>query len=139
MTWKVRMSGLAFLFVLGNAGAAQHDHEAAPAGAQGEAAPPRLLVDAPVAAYLGRGVLVLPFRTENLKVAPVYGDAAQGMTPRPGHLHVTVDHAVWHWVHASPDPLVIQGLPTGPHQVTLDLADANHRTLQSVDVSFTVP
>lgn len=139
MTWQVRMFGMAFLFLLGSAGAAQHDHGTAPADPQGEAAPARLLVDAPVAAFLSRGVLVLPFRTENVKVAPVYGDAAQGMTPRPGHLHVTVDRAAWHWVHASGDPLVIQGLPKGPHQVTLDLADANHRTLQSVDVSFTVP
>ena len=139
MTWQVRIPGWVCLFVLGSAGAAQHDHGAAPADVPPDAASARLLVDAPVAAYLGRGVLVLPFRTENLKVVPVYGDAAQGMTPRAGHLHVTVDRAAWHWVHASPDPLVIQGLSKGPHQVTLDLADANHRTLQSVDVSFTVP
>jgi len=104
-----------------------------------DAPPARLVVDGPVPALLARGVLVLPFHTENLKVVALYGEAAAGVTPRAGHLHVTVDHAAWHWVHASGEPVVIQGLAKGTHQVTLDLADANHHTLQTLEVSFEIP
>lgn len=101
--------------------------------------PPRLIADAPVAVLLARGVVVIPFRTENLAMVPVYGPAALGVVPRVGHLHVTVDGAAWHWVHASADPVVIQGLAPGPHLVLLQLADPTHKILEDQSVGFVVP
>jgi len=56
-----------------------------------------------------------------------------------GHLHVTLDGASWHWVHADDGPVVLQGLSSGPHQLTLELADAAHRILTSRKVEFVVP
>ncbi|WP_213775341.1 DUF6130 family protein [Bradyrhizobium sp. dw_78] len=92
-----------------------------------------------LAGPLSRGVTVIPFRTENLKIVPVYGEAALSVTPRIGHLHITVDDASWHWLHATEEPIVIQGLPPGAHHVLLELADANHHVLDSRTIRFDIP
>jgi hypothetical protein len=99
----------------------------------------QLLVDAPLTAPLAHGVVVVPFHTEHLKIVPVYGAAASGVVPRIGHLHISVDHASWHWLHSSEEPIVIQGLSHGPHQLTLELADANHHRLAIKELDFTIP
>jgi hypothetical protein len=99
----------------------------------------QLQVDAPLAAPLTRGVVVVPFHTEHLKIVPVYGVAALGIVPRIGHLHISVDHSSWHWLHSSEEPIVIQGLSRGPHQLTVELADANHHRLTVREIDFTIP
>jgi hypothetical protein len=137
-----RLAGLLALASFASmAGAAEPEHQhAAASNAGGTGEPPAaLLVDGPVPALLAQDVVVLPFRTENVKIMPVYGEAAAGVTPRIGHLHVTLDHAAWHWVHATPEPLIMQGLSKGRHQLTLELADANHHVLQTREVSFDIP
>ncbi len=53
----------------------------------------RLIVDAPIAEPLALGRVVVQYRTENLHIVPVYGPAALDVSPRVGHLHVTVDDA----------------------------------------------
>ena len=88
---------------------------------------------------LSRGVVVIPFRTENLKIVPVYGEVALNVTPRIGHLHITVDDASWHWLHASDEPIVLQGLAPGSHHIILELADANHHVLDSRTIRFDIP
>jgi hypothetical protein len=40
---------------------------------------------------------------------------------------------------ASGNPVIIQGIPPGPHKVLLQLEDANHHTLDEATVSFVVP
>lgn len=115
---------------------------AAPAAAQiGAAAeaPARLEVDAPLPGPLARGAVVVPFHAEHLQLAPVYGAAAAKVSPRIGHLHLTLDNAPWHWVQASPDLIVLQGLDAGVHTLRVDLADAQHQVLDSRTVTFTVP
>jgi hypothetical protein len=52
---------------------------------------------------------------------------ASDVSPRIGHIHVTVDDAPWHWADASGEQLIITGLPAGPHKVLIELVDANHR------------
>lgn len=99
----------------------------------------QLQVDGPLAGPLRKGLVVVPFRAEHLKILPVYGEAALGVAPRIGHLHITVDHAPWHYLQSSEEPIVIQGLPRGPHQLTLELADANHRVLAVKQLDFTIP
>ena len=54
---------------------------------------PRLIVDAPLPGPLSFGRVVIQYRTENVRMVPVYGAAALGVSPRIGHLHVTVDDA----------------------------------------------
>ncbi|WP_409463145.1 DUF6130 family protein [Amycolatopsis sp. GA6-003] len=101
--------------------------------------PPALVVDAPLPEQLAKGLVVLRYRAENLRIVPVYGPAALDVSPRIGHIHVTVDDAPWHWADGSGEPLIIQSLPPGPHKVWIGLADPTHKVLDSKTVSFVVP
>jgi len=87
---------------------------------------PRIFVDPPLAEPLARGVVVLQYRTENIRIVPVFGQAALQVSPRIGHLHVTMDNLPWDWADARGVPVIIQNLPAGPHRVLIELADANH-------------
>jgi hypothetical protein len=101
--------------------------------------PPRIHVDPPIAAQLALGRVVIPYCTENLRIRPVYGAAALGVSPRIGHIHVTVDDAPWHWADASDEPLIINGMTPGPHRVLIELADPTHHIIDRQAVSFVVP
>src|SRR5215831_15888086 len=101
--------------------------------------PAHIAVDPPLAAALERGVVVLEYRTENIRIVPVFGPAALSVSPRVGHLHVSVDDLSWDWADASGVPVIIQNLPPGPHRVRLELNDANHHALDQRVVEFVVP
>lgn len=104
-----------------------------------EQPPARLVVDAPLPEPLARGLVVVRYRAENLRIVPVYGPAALAVSPRLGHLHVTLDDASWHWVDASGDPLIVQGLPPGRHKLLVELADPTHQVLDAATVEFDIP
>jgi len=104
----------------------------------GDEPPPRLIVDAPLAEPLAQGLVFIQYRTENVRVVPVFGLAARGVSPRIGHLHVTVDDAAWHFVESSGETVVIVGLEAGPHKVLFELADPTHRVIASETVHFTL-
>ena len=94
--------------------------------------PARLFVDSPLPELLALGrVVVIRYRTENLRIVPVFGPAALAVSPRIGHLHITVDDATWHWVEASGEPLIITGLLPGSHKVLVELADPTHKVIDS--------
>ena len=101
--------------------------------------PARLAIYPPVPEALARGVIILQFRTENLRTMPVFGPKAAEVSPHIGHLHVTVDGGPATWAHTSEDPVIIVGLPPGPHKVRLELADPTHRILTGETVDVTVP
>jgi len=101
--------------------------------------PPRLIVDPPLAEPLSRGLVFIQYRTENLRVVPVFGKGALEVSPRIGHLHITVDDAPWHFVEASGETVVVVGLRPGPHTVLFELADPTHRVITRERVAFTVP
>lgn len=102
--------------------------------------PPRLIVEPPIPARLAAGAVLIPYRTENFRILPIFGPAANAVSPRAGHLHVTVDDLPWHWADASDDQtLVVVGLPPGPHKILLELALPDHRVLTGQTVSFVVP
>jgi hypothetical protein len=101
--------------------------------------PARLIVAPPLADALARGLAVIQYRADNLRIVPVYGPAALNVVPRIGHIHVTLDDARWHWVDASGEPLIIQGLAPGPHRILIDLADPTHRVIDSKAVNFEIP
>ena len=100
---------------------------------------PRLHVDTPLAEPLARGVVVIRYRAENLRIEPVFGPGALDVSPRVGHVHITVDDAPWHWADASGEPLIIQGLPAGSHKVLIELADPTHKVIDSKTVSLVIP
>jgi hypothetical protein len=100
--------------------------------------PARLVVGAPLAEALSRGLVVIQYRADNLRMMSVFGRGALGVTPRVGHVHVTLDDARWHWVDASGE-LIIQGLAAGPHRVLIELADPTHKVIDSKTVSFEIP
>ncbi|MGK9232591.1 hypothetical protein KXS07_12415 [Inquilinus limosus] len=100
---------------------------------------PALHVESPLPDALARGLVVIRYQADNLRIVPVYGPAALDVSPRIGHIHVTVDDAPWHWADASGEPLIIQGLPAGPHKVRIDLADPTHKVVDSRTVALVVP
>ena len=101
--------------------------------------PPHLIVDPPLAEPLTRGLAFIQYRTQHLRVVPVFGAGALDVSPRVGHLHVTVDDLPWHFVDASGETVVLVGLPPGPHTALFELADPTHRVITSQTVHFTVP
>src|SRR5450432_3378964 len=101
--------------------------------------PARLIVDSPLPEPLAKGLVVVRYRTENLRIIPVFGPAALGVSPRIGHLHITIDDAPWHWVDASGEPLIIQWLPAGPHKVLIELADPTHKVIDRTTINVQVP
>jgi hypothetical protein len=102
-------------------------------------APPKLIVDPPLAEELARGAVFIQYRTENLRVVPVFGRGALSVSPRIGHIHITVDDAPWHFIDASGETVVVVGLDPGPHAVLIQLADPTHRVIASETVHFIVP
>jgi hypothetical protein len=96
-------------------------------------------VDPPLAESLATGRVFIQYRAENLRILPVFGAAALELSPRVGHVHVSVDGARWHWADASGQTLVLVGLPPGPHVVLIQLADPVHRVIASETVRFVVP
>jgi hypothetical protein len=104
-----------------------------------EQPPAKLIVEPPPPEQLAKGVVIVRFRTENAQIVPVFGPAAAAVSPRLGHLHVTLDDATWHWGHTSNDPVIVAPLPPGPHKLLLELADADHKILAQEVVKFEVP
>lgn len=100
---------------------------------------PSLVVDAPLPAQLAKGLVVIRYRAENLRIEPVFGPAALDVSPRIGHIHITVDDAPWHWADASGEPLIVQGLPAGPHKILIELADPTHKVIDSKSVTLVIP
>jgi hypothetical protein len=101
--------------------------------------PAKIIVDAPFAGALARGLVVIQYRTENLRIVPVFGSGAVDVSPRIGHLHIALDEGPWHWVDASGEPLIVQGLPPGPHRVLVELADPMHRVIDHAVVNLAIP
>jgi hypothetical protein len=105
-----------------------------------EQPPARIVIEPPLAEPLAsRGVVILQYCVENLHIVPVFGPNAAGLSPRIGHLHVAVDDLAWVWADASGNPIILQGLPAGPHKVRLDLVDAAHHPIDKQTISFVVP
>jgi hypothetical protein len=100
---------------------------------------PKLFVGIPSPEALARGAAVIPYRVENFRIVPVLGTAAVNVSPRVGHLHVSVDDLPWYWGDFSDsNTVVVTALPPGEHKVWLRLADPTHRVLVEQSVTFTV-
>lgn len=104
-----------------------------------EQPPAKIIVDDPLPDELRKGNVVIQFRTENLRISPVFGLAALAISPRIGHLHVYVDDLPWLLAHVSDDEVNIKGLPAGPHKVRIDLVNSNHQPIGQEVVTFDIP
>jgi hypothetical protein len=101
---------------------------------------PELIVDAPLPGPLSHGAVLIPYRVEHFRIPPVLGAGAVNVSPRAGHLHVTVDDLPWHWGDFSDsNTIVVVGLPLGQHKVLIELANPEHHILKGQSVTFTVP
>jgi len=105
------------------------------------AAPPaaKIVIDPPLAEPLSRGVVFINYRTENLMLVPVFGPKAVEVSPPIGHLHVALDGAPWGWGNTSGEPVIIFGLPAGPHKLEITLVNPNHQPLGRSVVEFVIP
>lgn len=102
-------------------------------------APPKLVVYPPLPEPLARGVVILQYKTENVRVIPVFGKGALEVSPRVGHLHVTVDDRPGTWAHTSGDPIIVVGLEPGVHKMRIEVADPVHKILTSETIAVAVP
>lgn len=103
--------------------------------------PAKLVIDPPVPEQLALGRVFIQYRTENLRVLPVFGNAALSVSPRVGHLHYYVDGQSWPIVDTSGETVVLVGLKPGPHTVKLELAEATHKPISGASqvVEFSIP
>ena len=99
----------------------------------------KLVVYSPLTGPLARGVVIIQYRTENMRIIPVFGMGAAEVSPRVGHLHVTVDDRPGTWAHTSGDPIIVVGLRPGSHKMLIELADPNHNIITSETMTVTVP
>jgi hypothetical protein len=104
-------------------------------------AAPKLILGEPVPEALARGVAVVPYRVENIRILPILGPGAGEVSPRVGHLHVSIDDVPWHWADFSENAktIVVQGLPPGQHQLHVGLAGTDHHVYTEQTLTFTVP
>jgi hypothetical protein len=103
-------------------------------------AEPKLTVDAPLPGPLARGAVLVPYHVENLRILPLLGEAANDVSPRVGHLHVTLDDLPWRWGEFSNNgTIVVVGLPAGAHELRIDLAGPEHKVFTGETIAFVVP
>lgn len=101
---------------------------------------PRLVVEPPLPGPLAQGVVFIPYRVENLRILPLAGPAARTLSPRVGHLHITVDDLPWFWADfGQSSTVVLAGLPQGQHKVRIELVDAEGNVFTAQTVTFHAP
>jgi len=102
--------------------------------------PPRLIVEPPLPGPLAQGVVFIPYRVENLRILPVGGAAARNVSPRVGHLHITVDDLPWQWAdYGQSNTIILVGMPRGQHKVLIEAVDAEGTVFTGQTVTFTSP
>ena len=85
---------------------------------------PKLTVEAPLPGPLAQNVVYIPYRVENLLIMPLGGSAACNLSPRVGHLHITVDDLPWSLAdYGQSSTLIPVGLQHGPHKVLIEVVD----------------
>jgi hypothetical protein len=106
---------------------------------QDEAAP-KLTIAQPLAGPLAHGVAFIPYRVENLRILPIGGPAATNVSPRAGHLHLTVDDSPWSWAdYGQTNTIILINLPKGEHKVLVEVVDPEGRVLTSQTLKFAMP
>ncbi|SRR6266536_841169 len=101
---------------------------------------PRLIVEPPLPDPLARGVVFIPYRVDNLRILPVGGAAARNVSPRVGHLHITVDDLPWQWAdYGQSNTIILVGMPPDQHKVLTEVVDPEGNVFTAQTVTFTSP
>ena len=101
---------------------------------------PRLIVESPLPGPLAQGIVVIPYRVEDVRILPEAGPAARNLSPRVGHLHINVDDLPWLWADfGQSNSMVLAGMPRGQHKVLIQLVDAEGNVFTSQTVTFHSP
>lgn len=101
---------------------------------------PRLIVEPPLPGPLAQGVAFIPYRVENLRILPVGGAAARDVSPRVGHLHITVDDLPWQWAdYGQSNTIILIAMPRGQHKVLIELVDPEGNVFTGQTVTFNSP
>ena len=101
---------------------------------------PLLVVQPPLPGPLAQGVVFIPYRLENLRIVPVGGAAARDISPRVGHLHISLDDLPWQWAdYGGSNTVILVGLPRGEHKVRIEAVDPEGGHLIARTVTFVVP
>jgi Family of unknown function (DUF6130) len=101
---------------------------------------PRLIVEPPLPDQLAKGVAFIPYHVENLRILPVGGAAARNVSPRVGHLHITVDDLPWQWAdYGSSNTIILVGMPRGEHKVLIEVVDPEGNVFTAQTVTFHAP
>ena len=101
---------------------------------------PRLFVEPPLPGPLASGVAYIPYRVENLRILPLGGPAATKVSPRVGHLHITVDDLPWAWADFGQSAtIILVNMPRGEHKVLIEVVDPEGAVLAAQTVRFTSP
>ena len=102
--------------------------------------PPTLIVGPPLPGPLAQNVAFIPYRVENLRILPLAGPVARTLSPRVGHLHITVDDLPWLWADfGQSNTIVLAGMPRGQHKVLIELVDAEGNVFTARTVTFHSP
>jgi hypothetical protein len=101
---------------------------------------PRLIVEPPLPGPLARGVVFIPYKVENFRILAVGGPAARNVSPRVGHLHITVDDLPWQWAdYGQSNTIILVGMPSGQHKVLIELVDPEGNVFTGQTVTFDSP
>jgi hypothetical protein len=101
---------------------------------------PRLIVQPPLPGPLARGVVYIPYQVENLRILPLGGAAASKVSPRVGHLHVTIDDLPWFWAdYGQSNTIILGGMPRGQHKVLIEVVDPEGKVFTGQTVTFYAP
>jgi hypothetical protein len=97
-------------------------------------------VEPPLPGPLADGVAFIPYRVENLRILPVGGPAARNVSPRVGHLHITVDDLPWAWAdYGQSNTIILVGMPGGQHKVLIEVVDPEGKVFTKQTVTFDTP
>jgi hypothetical protein len=106
----------------------------------GDEPAPRLIVEAPLPGPLARGVVYIPYRVENLRILSLGGATASKVSPRVGHLHITLDDLPWFWAdYGQSNTIILGGLPRGQHKVRIEVVDPEGNVFTGQTVTFYLP
>jgi len=101
---------------------------------------PRLIVEPPLPGQLAQNLVFIPYRVENLRILPLGGAAARNVSPRVGHLHITVDDLPWQWAdYGQSNTIILVGMPRGQHKVLIELVDPEGNVFTGQTVTFNSP
>ena len=97
-------------------------------------------MEPPLPGPLAQGVVFIPYRVENLRILPVGGAAARDVSPRVGHLHITVDDLPWQWAdYGQSNTIILVGMPRGQHKVLIEVVDPEGNVFTGQTVTFYSP